>query len=102
MSELVSTIAYRHPKKEGMFLMVAEEVIWKDLPSELQTLFADKQEVVRFEMTSSKKLARVNGELVYQALRDQGYFVQMPPADLHSLYAAEEAWITQKEASHLL
>lgn len=99
MSELVPTIVYRHPKKEGMFLMIAERAVWKELPVELQTAFADKQEVVRFEMTPSKKLARVNSALVYQSLCEQGYFVQMPPADLHSLYASEDAWIAQKEAS---
>lgn len=101
MSELVAkiaTIVYRHPKKEGMFLMVSQQTEWKALPLELQGAFADQHEVTRFDMVPNKKLARVNGALVYQALVDQGFFVQMPPADLNSLYMAEEAWIAQQEA----
>ena len=99
MSQPISVIAYRHPKKEGMFLYLSQSMDWQKLPLELQDAFASKQEVIRFDFTPDKRLARVNAAVVYPTLQEQGYFVQMPPADINSLYAAEETWIAQKEAS---
>lgn len=95
--EPILTIAYRHPKKEGMFLFLRQDFDVKKLPIELSSQFLPLNEVIRFEMTADKKLARAPSQQVWQALNEHGYYLQMPPSDLSSLYQAEENWIAEHE-----
>lgn len=99
MSSSIHTLAYRHPKKEGMFLFVAQSTPWEKIPPMLQDAFAQKSIAVTFEMHADKKLARVDGATVWQALTSQGYYVQMPPADPNALQQVEDRWIASQESS---
>ena len=95
----IETIAYRHEKKEGMFLFIRHNLAWQTLPDPLQQQFAHKSEVTRFVMTPTRKLARADSATVWQALNDQGYYLQMPPSDPNAQQVAEDEWIAAQEAS---
>lgn len=100
MSSSIPTLAYRHPKKEGMFLLLAQTTPWEKVPPMLQEAFGQKSIAVEFDMHADKKLARVDGAIVWQALTSQGYYVQMPPADPNALQQVEDRWIASQESSH--
>ncbi|HBH36392.1 MAG TPA: hypothetical protein DDW45_08620, partial [Gammaproteobacteria bacterium] len=56
------------------------------LPEELLGSFGTPVFVLSMELTATRKLARVNTGKVLSALRQEGYFLQMPPDLKPDLY----------------
>ena len=73
---------YRCSKKEEMYLYLSEEQEPESLPEELLKLVGQLTHVMDLELSEERKLARVDVCDVMNALKDKGYFLQMPPSDL--------------------
>lgn len=53
----------------------------QELPEELKQLMGDLSLVMRLAMDESTKLAQVKAADVLTSLKEQGYFLQMPPGE---------------------
>jgi len=99
MLNMISTSTYRHHKKEATYLYVSQQFGWEKLPEALQQQFPKDHLVIDFDMSPERKLARVDGTKVYDALASEGYFLQLPPADPNALQALEDHWVSKQQAS---
>ena len=70
---------FRSDKKTETYLYLAEDNEFADLPVELQQSFGEPAFVMRLELSSERKLARVDVKKVVQGLLEQGYYLQLPP-----------------------
>jgi len=70
---------YRSSYKEGMYLYVEKESPLENLPELIQKQFAKKELAMSIELRPDKKLARADVNKVLAAIRDQGFYLQMPP-----------------------
>lgn len=74
---------YRSRKKQGSYLYVTEKNNFSNVPKDLIKLFGSPEFVFEFELTENKKLAQSNAKDVMQHLRENGFFLQIPPPDEH-------------------
>jgi uncharacterized protein YcgL (UPF0745 family) len=72
-------LVYRSDKKPETYLYLALTSRYENLPRELQQTFGEPVFVMRLELTSGKRLALADAEKVRARLKDQGYFLQLPP-----------------------
>ena len=70
---------YKGPKKIDHYLYVERENDFSRVPKALLDMLGDLQLVMTLELGPDRKLAQADTEQVRQALRDQGYYFQMPP-----------------------
>lgn len=72
---------YKGNKRAEMYLYVASEQGLKEVPEALIASFGDLELVISLQLSETRKLARVDVVEVMQALRDNGYYLQMPPSN---------------------
>ena len=77
--------AFKSPKKEELYLFVAQDKGLDDLPNELLVMFGEPKHVIDFELTEGRRLARANPEEVLIAIEQKGYFMQMPPNEMEKM-----------------
>ena len=77
---------YRSPRKQDMYLYLAEEDGFDTVPDELLERFGGPVLVIGLELSSQRKLAREDVEQVMHNLRTRGYHLQMPPQLRPELY----------------
>lgn len=70
---------YRSSRKQEMYLYLATEDGFEEVPQELLGRFGKPQLVLTLQLTESSKLARAEAAAVIAALRQQGYYLQLPP-----------------------
>ncbi len=70
---------YRSSRVSGMFLLVDAKADLEPVPEDLLTRFGTPVESFTFELTTTRKLARVDAAAVLHAIAGQGYFLQLPP-----------------------
>lgn len=70
---------YKGPKKIDHYLYVEREDDFSRVPQALLELLGEPQLVISLELDEGRKLAQADIEQVRQALREQGYYFQMPP-----------------------
>ena len=70
---------YRSDRKAETYLYLADEMAFEDLPEELQQRFGEPAFVMKLLINPDKPLARVDVEQVLISLKEQGYFLQLPP-----------------------
>ena len=70
---------YRSDKKAETYLYLAEEIEFNDLPAELQELFGVPAFVLRLELLTDRRLARVDVAKVLKSLAEHGFYLQLPP-----------------------
>ena len=78
MKTLVSV--YKSPNKDEMYLYLNKTEGLKRVPEELSKVFGKPAHVLDLLLTPEKTLARVDVTKVLNALRENGYYLQMPPA----------------------
>ncbi|XOZ34296.1 YcgL domain-containing protein [Halomonadaceae bacterium KBTZ08] len=81
MSEKHLISIYRSSKREGMYVFVPRETDPATLPSTLITHFGQPVHAMDLVLTPERKLARASAADVIQAIRDQGFYLQMPPKE---------------------
>lgn len=65
-----------------MYLYVHEDKQLEDLPEDLMKLVKQLTHVMDLELSEERKLARVDVNQVIKALKENGYFLQMPPDNI--------------------
>ena len=77
---------YRSPRKQEMYLYLAEEDAFDKVPDELLQSFGEPILVIGLELSAERQLAREDVNQVMHNLRTQGYHLQMPPQLRPELY----------------
>lgn len=62
-----------------MYLYLAKEDGFDDLPEPLKTGFGTPKLVISLELSNDRPLARVDVRDTMTALKENGYFLQLPP-----------------------
>ena len=70
---------YKGPKKADHYLYVEAEGDFERVPQALLDILGELELVMTLELGPERRLAQADVNQVMQALRDQGYFFQMPP-----------------------
>lgn len=80
---------YRSSRKDEMYLYLAEEEGFDQLPEALRRHFGRPQPVMSLLLHPGRPLAREDVNQVLHNLRTQGYHLQMPPKLEPNLYHGE-------------
>jgi uncharacterized protein YcgL (UPF0745 family) len=76
----IDCIVYRSRIKDGMYLYLAANKPYTELPDNvLQGMGREPEEAMRLTLTAERKLARVDVAQVMDNLRERGFHLQMPP-----------------------
>ncbi len=78
MREIISDV-YRSSKKEDLYLFVEQGAGLTKVPPELQQVFGSAVLAMTLTLTSERKLARADVNKVLDSLREEGYYLQVPP-----------------------
>ncbi|WP_299870966.1 YcgL domain-containing protein [uncultured Cocleimonas sp.] len=71
---------YRSNKKQGMYLYLVERDNFEDVPESLMKLLGEVVFSFEFDLSKDRKLVKAESEEVLRILKENGYFLQMPPA----------------------
>ncbi len=81
---------YKSSKKDEMYLYLAKEDDFVEVPELLMARFGQPSLVMQLDLHQERPLARVNTARVMQQLQDEGYFLQMPPNLRPDMYYGNE------------
>jgi uncharacterized protein YcgL (UPF0745 family) len=83
---------YKSPRQAEMYLYVELSVGLEHVPPPLLARFGEPEKLMVLQLDEKRKLARVEASEVRRQIRDQGYFLQMPPttAQLLAAYSARD------------
>jgi uncharacterized protein YcgL (UPF0745 family) len=70
---------YRSSRKEFTYLYLADTMKIEDLPESLRELFGEPKAVLRLDFAEVGRLAHAEPEAVKKGLREEGYYLQLPP-----------------------
>jgi uncharacterized protein YcgL (UPF0745 family) len=84
---------YRCSKKADTYVYLESGMNKDDLPEGLMQLLGDLSQFLKLDLDNASKLARVEVRDVLTALGSQGYFLQMPPAELLKLQVPGSGFI---------
>lgn len=80
---------YRSSKKDEMYLYLARQDAFEDIPEALLQRFGTPLLVMELELHPDRHLAREDVNKVIGNLRSIGYHLQMPPKLVPDLYDGE-------------
>ncbi|MEW5837743.1 MAG: YcgL domain-containing protein [Pseudomonadota bacterium] len=76
----IDCIVYRSRIKDGMYLYLASERAYAELPEEIRKgMGRDPEEAMRLTLTPERKLGREDITQVMQNLLQRGFHLQLPP-----------------------
>lgn len=81
---------YKSSKKEEMYLYLAREDSFDEVPELLMARFGRARLVMQLDLHEARPLARANTAIVMQQLDEEGYFLQMPPNLRPDIYYGNE------------
>lgn len=70
---------YKGPKKLDHYLYVEREDDFSRVPTALLELLGELELVISLELGPGRRLAQADSAAVRKALREQGYYFQVPP-----------------------
>lgn len=70
---------YKSSKKEEMYLYVDKREGLERVPDALIEIFGAPVHSMDMPLTAERKLARADTAKVLESIRDQGFYLQMPP-----------------------
>ncbi len=71
---------YRSKHKQGLYLYLKEKDNFSDVPESLLTLLGETTFSFEFDLSENRKLVRAEALEVIRNLKENGFFLQMPPA----------------------
>ena len=86
---------FRSPVKAGMYLYVDRREGLGRLPPALRSAFGEPQSVLVLSLHAERRLARAQAREVLRQIAAEGYYLQMPPAQMPP--AADKAGETGRE-----
>lgn len=72
---------YKSPRKEGAYLYVSRKDQLERVPESLLETFGKPELALIIVLTEDKVLAQVEAKKVMTSLDEQGFYLQMPPAE---------------------
>ncbi|MFC0308206.1 YcgL domain-containing protein [Gallibacterium trehalosifermentans] len=82
---------YKSRKKEGMYLYIEKRDNFSAVPEALLHLFGQPQFVMLFNLLGQKKLVQVENQIVLAQIKQQGFYLQMPPPPENLLTTFKQA-----------
>jgi len=79
MADPVICSIYRSSRKEGMYLYVDKRDGLEPVPEALMKTFGRADHAMDLMLTPDKRLARADAADVLAALKEQGFYLQVPP-----------------------
>ena len=70
---------FRSPRKEQMYLYVEKNEGLSRVPATLLKQFGEPEPVMLLQLDATRKLARADAAAGLEQIREQGYYLQMPP-----------------------
>jgi uncharacterized protein YcgL (UPF0745 family) len=70
---------FRSPREEGLYLYVDRQEGTARVPAELLARFGQPQSAMVLLLEPTRPLARAEATTVLAQIRDQGYYLQLPP-----------------------
>ena len=70
---------YRSNQQKGMYLYLVEKDNFEHVPESLIKLLGEMDFSFEFDLSKDRKLVRAESEEVLRILKENGYFLQMPP-----------------------
>lgn len=64
-----------------MYVYMDRKMAVDDLPEVLRSMFGEPQHVMDLVLTENRKLARADARKVLEKIEEQGFYLQMPPAE---------------------
>lgn len=80
MIEAIACTVYKSRRQADLYLYLRNDLSLQALPPSLRELLGLVEPVMALTLTPQRKLARETVTQVMSALRQHGYFLQMPPA----------------------
>jgi uncharacterized protein YcgL (UPF0745 family) len=77
---------YRSGKTDELYIYLAKADDFESIPEPVRKKAGELTEVMQVELSASRKLARVDVNEVMRGLREQGFFLQLPPNLRPDLY----------------
>lgn len=77
MSELIVCHIYRSDRKADTYLYVLEKDDFSAVPPELMKLFGEPEFSFSFNLTSGRKLAKEDTDVVRENLKENGFHLQL-------------------------
>lgn len=71
---------YRSDRKQGMYLYLVEKDDFSSVPESLLNLLGETVFSFEFDLSQDRKLVRAEAQEVIRNMKENGYFLQMPPA----------------------
>lgn len=87
---LVPTIAcrvYKSTRRDELYVYLRRESTLDEIPEALQRLTGRLEFVMDLDLHQGLKLARSDVDAVMASLREQGYYLQMPPVQVKGLHS---------------
>ncbi len=78
-AEVTACIVYRCSRQDEMYLYLRADLNPAHVPEALLQRAGRLAEIMRLQLTSERKLARVDVQQVIARLQSDGWFLQMPP-----------------------
>jgi len=72
---------YKSVDKKNYYLYVPANQGLEHVPEALRKQFGEMEIALSFELTEERKLAKEDPAVVLANLKEQGYHLQLPPAD---------------------
>lgn len=70
---------YRSPRKQELYIFLAAKDDFEKVPGPVMKAFGTPEFVFELELSPERRLARSDVNEVMRSLREQGFYVQMPP-----------------------
>lgn len=74
-------VIYKGERKRDTYLYVEREDDFARVPSALLSMLGNLKRVMALDLVDGRTLAQADVEQVRKLLREQGYYLQMPPGD---------------------
>ncbi|ASU22574.1 hypothetical protein CCZ37_08185 [Vibrio qinghaiensis] len=88
---------YKSAKKEGAYLYVTKKDDFSQVPDTLMAMFG-KPTLVMVVKLEGRTLAQVNIDKVKESLKNEGFFLQLPPPPQNLLEQYKQQKAQQKES----
>ena len=75
------TWVYKSSRKQNTYLFIDRENNFDNVPEALISLLGDLSLVIDIVLDSDRKLAQADPAEVMSHIKNQGYFLQLPPSD---------------------
>lgn len=78
MTSSLSAVIYKGHKKQDSYLYIEQKDDFSDVPEILMTTLGQLEFVMELELNAEIKLARADIKQVISALKQDGFYLQMP------------------------